>query len=312
MNFQRLSAWFLKDSGKKFVFGCAVATSVGIGCVQIFPNTFLLDKYKEIIHLYKNGFTVPVSRSLLERFNKALELLEIDEIHHKQFNPFMTCGFDILSAGTYYSHFGVIIGLPINYTYIDVEHIEKSKIKILDQGVAWETDEGDRLLKSLAVSENAQIYAIAHEIQMRQTPKYFSDLFSSMGLFIGAYSVGNHMNKKYNLYGRSFGLRLCLYGLIGSFALVNYLFIKDATQVYYEKKTDEFLKSKSPVFQEGGKEFYESILNRNKALRSIMGKVGEYHYTLMGNENYGFRQKHLPLVQRRAFFEESHLPLQSV
>lgn len=312
MNFQRLSAWFLKDSGKQFVFGCAVATSIGIGCIQILPNTFFLDKYMEIIRLYQNGFTVPLSRPLLERFKKAMDLLEIEEVDKKQFQPFMGCGFDIFSTGTVYSQFGAAIGLPVNYTYIDDDHIEKARIKVLDHSVAWETDDGERLLRSLIVSENAQIYAIAREIQMRQTPKYFIDLIASMGMFMGAYSVGNHMNNKYNLFAKSRFVRFILYGLLGSFAFVSYLFIKDANQLYFENKIDTFLKNKSPVFQEGGKEFYDSILNRNIALRSIMGKVGEYHYTTAGNENYTFRQKHLPLVQRKAFFAESRLPLQSV
>lgn len=80
---------------------------------------------------------------------------------------------------------------------------------------------------------------------------------------------------------------------------------KDALQGFYEEKVDRELKALNPVFAEGGKVFYEKLLERNKALRVLMGKEGESTYTVTGNENFFLRQKHLPLVQRKAFFEES-------
>ncbi|KAK4877135.1 hypothetical protein RN001_009641 [Aquatica leii] len=306
MSFHRFGSWLLKESGKKFMYGVAAATSVTIGCLHIVPNTFLLDKYKDVVHLYKNGFTVPVPRPLLERFNKAIDLLEIKEQDRKQFKPFMVFGFDIFSAGTFFSHYGVIIGLPDNFTYIDSDYIDKTKIQLLESSIPWESDEGILLLKSLAMSDIGQIYAIAREVHMRQSPKYFIDFLSSVSLFILAYGAGTHCNARYNLYAKPRFVRIVLYGMLGLFAYLNYIFVKDASQLYYERKTDEYLINKSPVFKEGGKEFYENILNRNRALRTLMGKLGEHNYSPMGNENYFIRQRHLPLVQRKAFFEDVH------
>lgn len=301
--FRKLGPWFLKESGQKFVFGAAVATAIGIASAQIVPQTFLLNQYRDIVHLYKKGFTVPVSPQINERFTKTLGLLEIPETDKKQFKPFMVFGFDIFSAGTFFSRFGVIVGVPINYTYIDTDTIDTSAIQIDQHSVSWELDEGKLLLKSLTLSEKAQMYAMAREIQLRKTPKYFLDTFGAIASFIVAYGVGNHLNTKFDFYAKPRVLRFVMYGLLGSFACWNYIFVKDFSQLHYEGKVDKYLKHKNPIFKEGGKEFYASILNRNIALRQLMGKVGEHNYSALGNENYLIRQRHLPLVQRRAFFE---------
>ncbi|KAF5280546.1 hypothetical protein FQR65_LT00297 [Abscondita terminalis] len=305
MSFHKFGAWLLKESGRSFMFGVAAATSVTIGCLHIVPNTFLLNKYQDVMHLYKNGFTVSVPRPLLERFNKAVDLLEAND--KKQYQPFMVFGFDIFSAGTSYSRFGVIVGLPDNFTYIDKDYIEKSKIQLLESSIPWETEEGNLLLKSLTMSDLGQIYAIAREIRMRQTPKYFIDVISSIAMFTVAYGAGSYCNSRFNLYTKSRIIRMTMYAALGTLAYLNYIFVKDTSQLYYERKTDEYLINKSPVFREGGREFYESIINRNIALRSLMGKLGEHNYSPMGNENYFIRQRHLPLVQRKAFFENSRL-----
>lgn len=50
---ERLGEWFLRESGKKFVFGSAVATSISIAAVNILPHTFLLDQFRDVVRLYK-------------------------------------------------------------------------------------------------------------------------------------------------------------------------------------------------------------------------------------------------------------------
>jgi len=246
-----------------------------------------------------------VTKPILDRFNRTLDILQIKDVDKKQFKPFMVYGFDIFSAGTFFSRYGVIVGVPINFTYLDVDVIDKSGIRILEHSVPWELEEGKQFLKSLTLSEKAQMYAMAREIQMRQTPKYFADTFGSVAAFIVAYGVGNRLNERLNLYAKPRSVRFVLYSLLGSFALWNYIFIKDFSQLHYEKKVDEYLINKNSVFQEGGKEFYEKILLRNRALRKLMGQVGESNFTPLGNENYIIRQRHLPLVQRKAFFESN-------
>lgn len=42
----------------------------------------------------------------------------------------MVYGFDIFSAGTFFSKFGVIVGIPINFTYVDVGATDKHTIRV--------------------------------------------------------------------------------------------------------------------------------------------------------------------------------------
>lgn len=41
--------------------------------------------------------------------------------HQQYYKPFHVYGFDIVSAGYYKSKFGIIIGIPINYTFTTVD-----------------------------------------------------------------------------------------------------------------------------------------------------------------------------------------------
>lgn len=59
-----------------------------------------------------------------------LNILQIGEDEKSLFKPFTVLGFDMFHAGTSYSKFGAIIGLPINFTYEDVDKIDKKQIKV--------------------------------------------------------------------------------------------------------------------------------------------------------------------------------------
>lgn len=176
--------------------------------------------------------------------------------------------------------------------------------KINGNIVRWELIDGQLLAKSLVLSENAQKYAMAREIELRRTPKAFIDCIVPSVSICLAYLIGSGINQKYGYYAKPRGFRIVIYSLIGLFFYGNYALIKDSTQHYFEAKIDKALMQKSPVFREGGKEFYSSILNRNIALRNILGKEGESKYTILGNENYLIRQKHLPLFQRKDLFDQ--------
>lgn len=55
-------------------------------------------------------------------------------------------------------------------------------------------------------------------------------------------------------------------------------------------------------FIEAGIGFYDKLLKKNIACRQLSGD--ETEYTALGNENFIFRQKRLPLTIRKTFFEE--------
>lgn len=180
------------------------------------------------------------------------------------------------------------------------------------ESVVWDSKEAKDFLESLVLSEKAQMYAMAREMRMAETMKlYFDSAYCTLGVYF-TYAFSQFINMRYNMYVKPVGIRLVMYGLVGSFWYTNYIFVKDFTQLKYERKVDEELKHLNPIFVEGAIEFYGKILQRNKALRKLMGREGENMYSVHGNENYLLRQRHLPLVQRKAYFENTLDPKESL
>lgn len=168
---------------------------------------------------------------------------------------------------------------------------------------SWETEAGKKLLTSLILSENAQNFAIAREIKLRESPKLLIDTLTATICSLGSYSVASSINTYNNLFAKPLGIRLIMYTLVSCFALGNYFFIKDFSQIHYEQEIDQELKEKSPEFAAGGKEYFTKMLLRNMCLRDLLGKEGEHMFSPLGNENYFLRTKSLPLMDRREFFE---------
>lgn len=306
MSFAKWSQFLMTANGRNVLLAGACCTSVGVFSCYFVPHTFLLEKYKEVVQSYQDGMSRPVLPKLRVRFEKAMDLAEVAPEDRKLFKPFNVFGFDIFNAGSIYSKYGCIVGLPSNFEHDSIDSIPLRDIKVGGESVPWGLDEGQQLLKSMVMSENAQLYAMAREIKMLQTPKRIIDAFSSMLSVIATYSVCVFFNQKLNLYARPFGLRGVMYGLVTCFVGGNYIFIKDCSQLKYEQMVDEELK-KTPELAQGGAEFYKKILLRNQALRKLLGKEGESQFSGLGNENYLVRQRHVPIMTRKDFFEKANV-----
>lgn len=157
-------------------------------------------------------------------------------------------------------------------------------------------------MDSLILSEKAQIFAIAREISYINSVKLFLDTFYTSSIFVLMYGLANNLNRKFGLYSRPLALRGCMYSIVGFFGFGLYSFLIDFTQNQFDMQIDRDLCEKNEIFAEGGKEFYEKIVERNIALRKLLGPYGERKYSALGNENFFIRQKRLPLVVRKEYF----------
>lgn len=147
------------------------------------------------------------------------------------------------------------------------------------------------------------MFAMAHEIKYRESFKPCLDVVIPGMMITLAYLCGRRLNVHYQIDKKHLNTRFTIYCFLCAFVYIYYIFLKDVAQVYAEEQIDEEL-SQIPELAEGGKEYYEKILQRNVALRKLLGKEGENMYTALGNENTLFRTKHVPLVQRKTYFEE--------
>lgn len=176
--------------------------------------------------------------------------------------------------------------------------------QISGESVSWYSTAGENLKESLVISDKAKKFAMGREILYVSTPYlYYQSLFAPpllVLLYSGAYSV----NRKYNLFARHRSIRYTIYGMLSVFGFGLWSLLHDSTNKYIQKKCDKAMSELGQTYIEGGVEFYSKTLQRNIALRTLMGSKGENLCSLNGNEKYLFRQKSVPLVNRKKYFEE--------
>lgn len=80
---------------------------------------------------FRHGLPVKLTDNVMDRYNKALELLNVSEYNRKLIKPFVVFGFDMWSAGSTQSKFGGLLGIPLNFQYVDGHPIEKHDIMVI-------------------------------------------------------------------------------------------------------------------------------------------------------------------------------------
>lgn len=93
-----------------------------------------------------------------------------------------------------------------------------------------------------------------------------------------------------------------LYSILTGFGYGLYSLFRDGTQHYFERETDDTLASLGPEVVGAGVRFYEKLLAKNVAIRGLSGDNSVY--TSKGNLTYLFRNRYVPLTERKSFFEK--------
>ncbi|XP_072938524.1 transmembrane protein 177 [Epargyreus clarus] len=295
--------WFLSPQGRRFSMALITTTGIGLSVTRFLPNTIFIDKYKEFVHYYNESKPVELSKELQERCKKCLDILKMPDVHRKLIQPFSIFGYDLFHAGSTSSKYGAIIGIPVNFTYKSFEDIEKDNIQVNHKKLNLKTDIGKKLGEALIIPEKVQEFAICREILMVQNNKViYESAYPFMCIFF-VYNLSQYINKKLNLYAAPPPIRVTLYTIVGTFGLGMYFLLKDMTETFYETQVDKKLCELGDDYVESGVIYYKKLLQRNQALRELMGNDGPKKYTAMGNENYGIRQPRLALIHRKQFFE---------
>ncbi|XP_068632770.1 transmembrane protein 177 [Battus philenor] len=304
MTTRRPISWFLTDQGRKLSFLVVTGTGIALSSARFMPHTFFLEKYKSFVHYYKNGQPAEFPKELTLRYERCLDILKLNDVHRKLIQPFSVYGYDLFHAGSTSSKFGAAIGVPVNFTYKSLQDIEKDDIQVNQKKVDWNTEIGNKLANALILPEKVQEFAICREILMTMSNKVvFESCYPFICIFF-AYNFCQYFNKKLNLYVAHPVVRGTMYFIVGLFGLGTYFLMKDLTEVYYETFVDRKLCDLDPDFIKCGVTFYDKLLQRNQALRELMGKEGERKYSKLGNVNYGIRQPHVALIHRKQFFED--------
>ncbi|ODN05878.1 Transmembrane protein [Orchesella cincta] len=266
-------------------------------------HTFFLDKYRDAMQLYKHGFPTPLSPATLTRCRSVVADLNVKLKTPDSVGFFCVLGMDMFHAGSLKLRGGSIVGVPRHFSYEAQEQIERNDIMVENKPVEWGSDGAQLLKDSLILSERAQKFAIAREIVMTNNhAPYIHGGLGASAIF-AYFCTTRTLNEK--LYGlaRPKSFRVFMYSLVGSFAFGLWATATDILTKRYERKADERVGGMGIEYAKGGVEFYAKTLERNMALRSLMGPKGEKMFTFYGNDVEFIRQQHIPYTERKRNLE---------
>ncbi|KYQ57361.1 hypothetical protein ALC60_03679 [Trachymyrmex zeteki] len=282
------------------------ATAFGYYAI-LMPHTVFLKQYKYMVATYQMEKEVPLNSKVQQIIQKVMSDLKLSDDIKDAIKPFSIFGFDLLHAGTFNAKYGAILGIPINFTNT-AEQLRKN-LQIKEEPVDWMRQDAKAFLEAVTFSEDAQKFAIAREILRIQAEEpCFNSLV--LALIIGTlWTLYNVILYRYKLRkGNVIALivQRTLYTTFTLFGAIFWFGVKDYRSYQLDRKNDEALCHLGTEYIKGGQEFYEKTLSRNRALRTLLGTEGKSTYTVHGNEENFFRLKHMPISNRKDFFD-SHL-----
>jgi len=214
---------------------------------------------------------------------------------------FFTCFLpDPFHKGSVQLRTGSLIGLPVTFSYKTADDVDKSSFSVRQEKVDWSSSRGEELQNALVLSDKAKAFAIAREIfYVKSFAVHWDTSLQTLSAML-AYLSGSFLNFRLMLT-----LRLKLWARFTVFSAVAvawfafYLTVDDAIHCWYDNRVDESAAKLRKIYAEGGVEFYEKMLQRNCAMRSLMGSRGPQFYTYYGNLVSVWRNRSVQLTSRR-------------
>lgn len=277
-----------------------IAASAVAHYTIVMPHTVFLNKYRYMMARYQLNKEIPLSSTMQQRIQEVMEDLKLPDNIRNLIRPFSVFGFDLFHAGTLHKY-GAILGIPANFTNTAEQLRENLQIK--EEEVDWTRQDAKTFLNALMLSENAQKFAIAHEILQIQTEEPYLNSFKLVLIIAVLWTLYNVITYRFNLRQQNMMLCRSLYSSFTLFGVLLWFGIKDYQSYYFDIKNDEALCSLGTEYIKGGQEFYEKMLARNRAARTLFGEEGKKMFTAYGNEKTFLRQKHVPISHRKDFFE---------
>ncbi|XP_071802887.1 transmembrane protein 177-like [Asterias amurensis] len=255
------------------VIVCGMVTA-GVFCIKATPHVFPAKVYRPFVVAYKGGLEMPLSTSQTSEFYEVCSRIAVNS---NTYHPFVTSRWEIGSRGLAWLPNGVQFGLPAILT--DDPDLSSKRfsepIKKADKEVS------ESFLNALCLSESARKFAIAREIfKTKRNATAFSVLLAPAVTavnFCGVFAA--HVFVPLPL--------ITNIPVVGVFFFILYQFMMGVTNEREDLTADEKVSQLGEEYVRGGVEFYEKTIQKNIALRKIMGRRGEKMYTYYGNETAG-------------------------
>lgn len=247
---------------------------------------------------------------LTRHVDAVLDDAGVDATERERLRFFTAFGVDPFHAGSTGLRWGAAVGLPQTFSLAGAQELAGSGFAVGGKKVDWESREGVLLSDGLRLSPAAQRFAIARELWHVRGSQVWQDGGVGATALFATYMLGRALNRKLGFFERPRTLRLMMYSLVSLFGTAVWITATDLVQHYRDSQADMAAAQLGPAFAWGGVEFYEKNLERNRALRRLLGDDGESCYSAYGNERTLLREPRMPLTERleslRAHCEKHH------
>ncbi|XP_076634713.1 transmembrane protein 177 [Colletes latitarsis] len=268
------------------------------------PHSIGLETYRKFKAKYRmNQTEEPVKKKYKKMFEEVMDDLKLEEEEKKNLKIFNVFGYNMFNAGSTSSKYGGVIGIPMNFGYTDVNTVDKDNIFLMDKPVNWEQQAATDFLNSLILSDNAKKFALAQEILKVKDNNLLllaTDTLMNLGAIIITYNL---LHKLFKISQRKRLIRYSFHFIATIVGSLIFIGCTDMRNYMIEMKVDEKLAQVNPKYIEGGKEFYNKLLSRNIALRTLLGESGQKLFTVDGNEKIFLWPKRVPIFDKKFFFE---------
>lgn len=160
---------------------------------------------------------------------------------------------------------------------------------------------GQQFLKSLILSEAAKKYSIARELILTDNHRIFIKSILSPVILMPMYALGSYI---YNILPPNPArVRILALVLLSNIGVLVWIFMRTAIENFYQKKADEKVCDIGEEYIKGGIEYYETLIQRNLALRNILPD-GENMYSKEGDQiEFISELSELPITYRKRYLE---------
>ncbi len=195
---------------------------------------------------------------------------------------------------------GAIVGIPATINYKTTDDVQRDEILVSGQKVDWEGEAGQSLQNSIVLTEKAKRFMIAREIQYTNSNHLYGTATLLTGSCLVAYTTGFYVNRGFQLQRimKRWARGIVFTAIAGAYGVL-FKVLYDAQQCRRDRKADKKTAAMGVNYLEGGIEYYTKVLNRNMALRKLMGPEGEKLYTIYGNKVSTWSDPTVQLTARR-------------
>jgi len=298
-----MASRFLKYSVllQKYRTPLLIASCGGVFAANMFYHVFPDVSYRQLYQAWHKGEPVKLSEKLEDVFQQVLKDYGVHS--SKNFLAFASFGFHPVGAGVPWLPAGAQIGIPANFnsTADDPSGITNRTIFINGKAVEWDSATGTALRESLVFSREAQKFAVAREVARLQSGGPVVSAAVAPFCLGGVWVYSVVLKQVFALHAGPALLRGGVNVVALGLGAVSYLLASDAVSQWTDYSSDRRAARVSHDYAQGGVEFYDKILSRNKTLRSLMGQKGEEMYAPSGNlfPAHLLQLKHAPYTSRR-------------